>query len=485
MGYTSITRDRYRLAVAAVTGLATAGSLCATAMIAAEAQADFDGDQAARQSENLATERERRLHEREYAALMKAYDKYNKALADQATQPRVVTRQRRQVVKPGADPTSTVGPGGTVAPEPSTKPTTDPIDQPTEGNGGNGGGGGSDPTPTQDQTPTRTAEPTASPSPSPSPSPMVTTRATLTALGTYVTLTTRKSEDLTSLTDAAIAVLDALDRTCSRFREDSDLTRANRSPGEWVDVDPMLVRAAEVGCDAARQTDGLVNPLLGRQLEQLGYDRDFELLRTVEDLGFTEPGVPDLNAWRSLGLDPSGRVRVPTGTALDLGATAKAWAADLIAAEAAALGTSAIVSLGGDIAIALDPETDSTPHAWPIEITPHYGAEPECAVTLDAGGLATSSPRVRRWRRRGVAMHHVLDPRTGHPAETPWRLVTATGPSATAANIASTMAVVLGIGAPDWLSHRGVTARLVSDDGQVYTTGGWPDVMRIPNDQAM
>jgi FAD:protein FMN transferase len=298
--------------------------------------------------------------------------------------------------------------------------------------------------------------------------------ANFAALGTYVSLIARDPDRLAEVAGTATDVLGALDRTCSRFRDDSDLSRANRRPGSWVDVDPMLVAATEIACDAARQTAGLVNPLLGRELALLGYDRDFELLTDLEDLAFAEPDVPDCQAWQAIELDPDGRIRVPTGTALDLGATAKAWGADLIAEAVAAQNISAVISLGGDVAIA-DSDVDAQA-SWPIEIAPRFGERAECSITLGGGGLATSGPAARRWRRRGVWLHHLIDPRTGLPTRTRWRMVTATGPSATAANIASTAAIVLGDEAASWLDQRQVTARLVDDEGTVVTTGGWPPV---------
>jgi thiamine biosynthesis lipoprotein len=93
---------------------------------------------------------------------------------------------------------------------------------------------------------------------------------------------------------------------------------------------------------------------------------------------------------------------------------------------------------------------------------------------LLSGGLATSSTVVRRWRAGTVARHHLIDPRTGLPVEGGFRTVTAVGHSCLAANTASTAAVVLGTDAPAWLAARGVTARLVAEDGSVTTVGAWP-----------
>ena len=179
-----------------------------------------------------------------------------------------------------------------------------------------------------------------------------------------------------------------VDATCSRFRDDSDLTRANRHPGRWVDVDPLLVAAVAVAREAAEESGGLVSPLLGRPLVQLGYDRDLGRApgrrRRYTDLPVDVP-APD--AWRAIGLDRSGRIRVPDGTALDLGATGKAFAADLVAtAVERELGVPAVVSLGGDVRVAAP---DGRP--WSVAVSEHPGAAPATTVWIDRGGLATSS----------------------------------------------------------------------------------------------
>ena len=295
------------------------------------------------------------------------------------------------------------------------------------------------------------------------------TSTTFRALGTSVFVAVRDAAELESARRLAEELLRDVDEVCSRFREDSDLSRVNARPGHWVEVDPLLVGAVAVAMDAARETDGIVHPLLGRQLVQLGYDRDFD---TLIDLGdaVLESQPPDLRSWELIDLDPAGGVRIPALTSLDLGSTGKAWAADLVAAAyEQELGASAIVSVGGDVRIA-GPGTDP----WPIAVSERPGEDADTLVTLDRGGLATSSTQVRRWSRGGVRRHHLLDPRTGWPAQEVWRTVTATGATCTAANTASTAAVVLGHEAVTWLESHGVAARLVGTDGEVRTTGAWP-----------
>ncbi len=272
------------------------------------------------------------------------------------------------------------------------------------------------------------------------------------------------------LVEAVVADVDA---TCSRFRDDSDLGRANAAPGRWVDVDPLLVSAVDVACRAADATGGLVNPLLGRTLVQLGYDRDFASLTppvgTVHPGDAAAPDPPSPDAWRRIRTRPDA-VMVPAGTALDLGSTGKAWAADLMAtAIEAEYGEPGLVSVGGDVRIAAP---DGEP--WEISVSERHGGPVQQRVSLTAGGLATSSTRVRRWSHAGAVRHHLVDPRTGGPAEEVWCTVTATGPTCVAANTAAAAAVVLGARAPRWLAERGVAARLQPRRGRVVTTGAWP-----------
>ncbi len=301
---------------------------------------------------------------------------------------------------------------------------------------------------------------------------VVPSATTFEALGTTVFVAVRSPDDLTTARRLAAEVLRDVDEVCSRFRPDSDLCLANAHPGHWVAVDPLLVAAVDAALGAARATEGLVNPLLGRPLVHLGYDRDFaQLVEREEDGALPTMGpAPDPDAWREIELDPAGALRIPVGTALDLGATGKAWAADLVAAAyAEQLDAAALVSVGGDLRIAAP---DGRP--WPVAVAERPGDPPEALVTLDRGGLATSSTRVRRWTRHGVRRHHLLDPRTGLPAAEVWRTVTTTGATCVAANTASTAAVVLGAEAPGWLAGHGVTARLVARDGSVHTVGAWP-----------
>jgi thiamine biosynthesis lipoprotein len=269
-----------------------------------------------------------------------------------------------------------------------------------------------------------------------------------------------------------------VDRACSRFRADSDLSRANASAGQAVRVDPLLIDALEVALRAARFTDGDVDPTLGRALELVGYDRDWHDLQDCAAARVADPPevcVSLVAAWSKVRVDRRrATVRVPPGAQLDLGATAKAWAADRAAAAAAAAGgCSALVGVGGDIATS----GPAPAQGWLIHVTDDHRSDPSApgqTVRVHAGGLATSSTAVRRWKQAGRSMHHIIDPRTSIPVRDTWRTVSVAAADCTQANIASTAAIVRGARATQWLEQLGLPARLAGWDGRVRSIAGWP-----------
>ena len=295
--------------------------------------------------------------------------------------------------------------------------------------------------------------------------------ATWRALGTYVYLATTEAQFLEPARQIATRLLADVDRTCSRFRQDSDLVSANLAAGSWTTVDPLLVQAIDAAMEAAAQTDGLVDPTLGHSLVAVGYDRDLALMPAASSDPAGVPLPARSGAWKEIMLDPAGAVRVPRGCALDLGATAKAWAADLIASSIAAESDSTVViSLGGDVAVA------GPGGGWPVAITETVDDSADAEIVhLPYGGLATSSTAARRWIRGGVVQHHLLDPLTGEPTRGRWRTVTATGATCVSANTASTAAIVLGDKAVGWLTERDIPARLVDGEGRIVRTPRWPE----------
>jgi thiamine biosynthesis lipoprotein len=301
-------------------------------------------------------------------------------------------------------------------------------------------------------------------------------RSRFDALGTYVELVLYgRPGALGTGVRLLRAELAALDAACSRFRADSELVRANAVAGRRVRVSPILTAAIVVALRAAEQTDGDVDPTLADALAAAGYDGDFVGLPA--DGAPVTPRPPRRDAWREVEVDEdAGTLLVPPGAGLDLGATAKAFAADRAAdAIVAATGAGVLVNLGGDIAVA----GPLPPGGWPVRVTDRPVHDDDGAsgqlVHIHGGGLATSSTVVRRWRRGGTPYHHILDPRTGLPVEPVWRTVTVTAATCVDANTASTAAIVRGRRAIDWLADLALPSRLVDRAAVAHHVAGWPD----------
>jgi thiamine biosynthesis lipoprotein ApbE len=292
-----------------------------------------------------------------------------------------------------------------------------------------------------------------------------------TALGTTVRLAVTAEAGLDPARRAVVEVLDAFDNACSRFRADSELSKINSADGHWTPIGPLLAEALNAALWAARVTDGAVDPTIGRALRLLGYDRDFQAI----DGGHDAPlQLATVSGWQALEVEHHpARVRLPAGVELDLGATAKGLAADrAVAAALEAAGCGVLVSLGGDIAVAGEPPEGG----WVVLVTDDSAdatGEGDL-VTIRDGGLATSSTMVRRWHRGAVELHHIIDPRTGLPVDSPWRTASVVAASCLEANAASTAAILKCDQAPDWLSRLALPARLVRSDGSVLRLAGWP-----------
>jgi FAD:protein FMN transferase len=298
--------------------------------------------------------------------------------------------------------------------------------------------------------------------------------------GTFGSLVVTRPDALDAAYRLLSAELAAIDAACSRFRQDSELSAVNRSRGRVTGVSPLFAVALQTALTAAALTDDDVDPTCGGSLVRLGYDRDFAEVR-ADSSALTQAAAP-APGWRLVELDLERQtVRMPAGVLLDLGATAKALAADRGAARvAAAIGCGVLVNLGGDIAIA----GRAPAGGWRIEVRDELPADEADGqrarraqgqvVSVESGGLATSCTASRGWRRGEERLHHIIVPGTGRPADGCWRTATVAAATCVGANTASTAAIIRGEPAARWFDENCLPARLVRRDGRVVTTGGWP-----------
>lgn len=284
--------------------------------------------------------------------------------------------------------------------------------------------------------------------------------------GGRASVTTHGPGDHAAAVTEVVQWLAEVDLAASTWRDDSGISALNAAAGRTVRVGPVLAEAIAVALDAAARTDGAVDPTVGAvtiaapafdaTVTRAGSYRDVVLVRDADGAS----------------------CELPAGVRLDLGATAKAWAADRAAAIAAtAVGGGALVSLAGDIATSgLAPQD-----GWIVVVTDDHREDIDTvnpvaqAIGITGGGLATSSTTVRRRTERGgTSSAHLVDPLTWRPVVPVWRTVSVVAGDCLTANTASTAAIVLGERAVAWLEEIGLPSRLVSVDGRLVRLGGWP-----------
>ena len=268
------------------------------------------------------------------------------------------------------------------------------------------------------------------------------------------------------------------EQALSRFRPDSALSQLNREPRSWVQTDPLLLEVLQTALWAAEWTDGIVTPGLLDQVEQAGYRRSFEQIPA--DLALLQPDVEKVESvsvaelqvrWKLIQLYPAaGAIRRPVGMRMDLGGVGKGWAAWQAMRLLEPFGP-ALVDAGGDIAVS-GARADGS--FWPVAVADPLGVQENLGLlALGRCGVATSGIDYRHWRRNGRLMHHIIDPRSGEPAETDLLSVSVIAPDVQKAEAAAKAVLILGSQAgPDWLQDQAeLSALLVGQNGRL-TYGG-------------
>ncbi len=257
--------------------------------------------------------------------------------------------------------------------------------------------------------------------------------------------------------------LDELERRWSRFRPDSELCRLNELAGAPTVVSVETFALLEHAVAAWSRTGGAFDPTVLAALEAVGYDRDFALIEPVgpPSSAATVP-VPGCGG---IVLDRLVRsVSLPPGVRIDLGGIGKGYAADLVAGELLHDGAEGVcVNLGGDLRVEGRPPKGD---AWVVDVED----APNHLIRLSAGAVATTSRRRRVWRRGDELAHHVIDPRTGAPAVTPWVSATVvSGDAVTAEPLAKAMLLVSELGLADArLRDHGAAGFVVDEHGGVH-----------------
>ena len=223
----------------------------------------------------------------------------------------------------------------------------------------------------------------------------------------------------------------------SRFEPGSELSSLNRAAGRWTEVSDELEAMLRSALEAHTASGGLVHAGVLHAMLAIGYTRPLAAGPTAASAPpRPPPPLPEM-------LEVSaGRARLRPGTGLDLGGIAKGWLADRLASE---LGSNVLVNLAGDL-FARGPGPAG--RGWPVGMG-------GVTVMLRDRGAATSGTWRRRWRSRGRVLHHLIDPRSGGPAQTDLVEASAVAETACQAEVDAKAALLLGSrGAPGYLSSR-------------------------------
>lgn len=295
--------------------------------------------------------------------------------------------------------------------------------------------------------------------------------ASFPALGSEFQVTVTDPSRLDGVLGYVHACVEAVDLALSRFRPDSELARLERCGGREHSVSPLFFEALELALRAARETDGWFDPTVRGAVEAAGYDRSIELIESEGPGPARASGSSTSGLWRGIRLDQScRRVTLPDGARLDFGGIGKGFVVDLTLRAFVGAGLGVLINAGGDLGVVGPPPGDG----WLCGVAAAAGAPTETTLLIRSGALATSGLGRRQWQRDGERLHHLIDPTTGRPAASPWRLVSVIAPSCIAAEVAAKVGFLRGEEGPDWVEARGLAGRFVALDGRVVTAGGWP-----------
>ncbi len=272
---------------------------------------------------------------------------------------------------------------------------------------------------------------------------------------------------------AFAAMKDFSDRA-DRFNPDSEVYRINQNAGEGpVEIDEDIFAIIEKGKKLGEETGGLFTIAIAPLMDLWGFGKNMQ------------PAVPDddkiqeilpLTALEGITLYPGiNGVEIASGMELDLGGIAKGAVVDHGIEVLVSLGVeAAFINAGGDIRVHGLKE-DGTP--WRIGIRDprreDRGHLTDYVVEKDSGSVVTSGDYERYFTEDGVRYHHILDPRTGYPAEG-LQSVSVTGESCVTADVLSTAAFMMGDEALDFLeNYPGYEGLIVTDEGEILTTSNF------------
>jgi FAD:protein FMN transferase len=254
----------------------------------------------------------------------------------------------------------------------------------------------------------------------------------------------------------------AVEDTCSRFKEESELSRLNQQVGKEVEVSDDLFNILKEALRFYKETNGIFNPGILSAIEDSGYTKSIEYIKGKE-LGASSQSAPEISKIQPYQLNEE-KQTVILQTRIDLGGIAKGWvidcAADLLSKQAYGF-----INVGGDIRI-----FGILPRALNIGIEdPFDPSKMLSSIQVSQGAVATSTSMKRRWKMNGKNKHHLIDTTTGEPSTSTILSSTVTAPTAVEADVLAKVTLLLGEkDGKSWLSSKKIKAVIINEAKEIW-----------------
>jgi len=241
------------------------------------------------------------------------------------------------------------------------------------------------------------------------------------------------------------ALLTEIEKEMSTYRADSEISRFNVSRStNWYPVSTNLMRAVAASLELAVKSEGALDPTVYPLVQAWGFGpvRRVGQMPTVTEIAIARTKVGHTNV--QVRASPPAVRKLRPFVSLDVNAVAMGLAADLAKARLQQLGcANFLIDLGGEFAaVGEGPEGKG----WPVGIEQpgSEGKRIQRVVMLKDESLATSGDDRNFREINGKRYHHIIDPRTGWPAETQIASATVIHASCAQADGWATAMVVMG-----------------------------------------
>jgi thiamine biosynthesis lipoprotein len=257
------------------------------------------------------------------------------------------------------------------------------------------------------------------------------------------------------------SLFESVEKRFSRFRPDSEISRANEHGGGPFEGSPLFMEVLQQALAAAEASDGLFDPTVLAQLEAAGYRGSFDSMSTdIQRLASIAAGP----GYRALRFPGPGLVSIPPGVRLDLGGFVKGWAVDQ-AAQHMSPGANWCINAGGDMLVR-GPGPEGL--GWLVGVDDPFDIDqpPIAVLAVRDHAVATSSTLRRRWRTPDGMAHHLIDPRTGRSSETDLVSVTVVAENVALAEVLAKQILLLGSDAArGFIAGNGIASMVVDRSG--------------------